>query len=305
MKFNIEHFVLSRKLILINLLLSFLLIPLNLLALAESDNSSLNYLQANKKVYVFNDQASFSSEPKSDASVLQKLQIGTELIVEAESRLFIENSIQLPWVKVSLNNNNKKQVGYIWSGDLAKVALTVDLDSDEIQERILTGFMGRVEEDFTNYYSVKIIVLRHNKELLSYNFKVPYSEVNDLETSFFKSQGFSDKLDFIKLNFIPGACGVMGGNVLLAIYKGEIIPVLDEDYISEAGSYRDYNKLVLPADKGGIANTIKVIRIVETNWDDLKNKYRDRKTAETNYLWDGLKFNKLTNKNKITKSELQ
>jgi hypothetical protein len=134
--------------------------------------------------------------------------------------------------------------------------------------------------------------LRQGQELSSYNFKTPYSEVSDLSTTFYQPKGFSDQLDFIKQDFIPGACGVLGGKVLLAVSKDQIIPVLDEDYVSDAGSFRNYNRLIFPAEQGGKVNTIKVLRIIETDWDDQKNAYQNRKSSVTNYTWNGENFTK-------------
>ncbi len=117
------------------------------------DISSLNELPSEKKVYVFHDQTNFLSEPKSDSQIIQKLKIDTELTVEAdenESKFFSKNKMELPWIKVSLRNNNIKKVGYIWMGDLAKTTLTVDLESDGVKERVLTGFLERIDKDSSN-----------------------------------------------------------------------------------------------------------------------------------------------------------
>jgi hypothetical protein len=116
MQINKIHPILTFKQISIYLLFSILLSPLNLLALVE-DNALINYFQPNKVVYVFNDQTNLLSESRPDSNIIHKLTIDTELTIEEETTeriLYTQHNMELPWLKVSLTNNNKKTTGYVW-----------------------------------------------------------------------------------------------------------------------------------------------------------------------------------------------
>lgn len=277
---------------------------MNTVAQAETtDESGMYYYDKGRATYVYEESTPLFAEESEKSTLLETLPVGSAVTIEedksdyAGDHFLTKNGMELPFVKVSsTDSTGHKKLGYVWAGNLSKTAITEDLELDDEKELILSNIVYRGVKADQNYATLGIKVLKNGKVFDDTTFEMPYTEVSGLQTTVYVPAGFSPFIAILKENFVPGACGVLGGHVFFAWHKGYWVKGFSEDEISDAGAFSNHVEFVFPLDRDGKMNAIKAIRTIESDFDDQTNQYKTKEQEVTVYDWQDGVFVKTVSK---------
>lgn len=282
-------------------ILFYLLILTPLQVTAQSDAGLYHWsMSDSSEHYVFGDTVFVRSAPSVGALVQDTLYAGDLVLVLKNS----SNAMQLKgvnafWATVSYEKGGKKKTGNVWTGLLSFTPMRRQAT------RFVFGFNRAFEKDSViagrklklRKYQVQLKVVEQGKVLATHGFLV-----NDDESLAFtqgsvrNGGGLTGVEQIVFLEFGGEACGIPAYTYPIAWDGKNLLPMPLLTDIGDADIFYHTEKLVLPADKGGLKDTIIVV-IEEgesTEQVDKDNNLIYKIQSEKHYYsWDGNRFNLL------------
>jgi hypothetical protein len=272
---------------------------------ASEAKSFSGEFQVGQTVYVFGDKVNIRQSASANSPVVGQAKIGQALVVkEKSSATFQVDGFEDYWYKVSSPKASSKPIsGFIWGGILAKVSLNEDLDNDGKKELVLLGIIGKGKEQTNKNAEVRLL----KNDLLVSKVLFPTIESADghqftysLEANLLENKGFKPAVKILRFYFHYDACDYASGDVLLTANDNKLKYALSA--LSSGNELGSQSFIyVLPTDKNGKENQLKVIETIEEFEEKTNPKAKEvqmvskaKKESSKIYVWNGneLKLNK-------------
>ncbi|MBL7828198.1 MAG: hypothetical protein JNJ57_16320 [Saprospiraceae bacterium] len=256
-------------------------------------DGTLEGFAAGAQYYTFVTDANLREQPNTQAKVLAKLPIATQVTVEAIANDSLElRGIKMPWLKVSCKpGGGAKVTGYVWGGFMALASIQTP-DEEYMTNRgvlYLTGVSAYNADK--HEIAVQVRAALQGKELS----KVEFTTAGD--PSYYPSfdvrfEPFKNASVVLMVNYYYPACGYpSGNNILFMLGNNQLVKVLETSSISDGGVFYASEEALLPTDRGGIGDHVVVVKDhseFEEKGDDL---VRTKQTyGIVLYKWTGTKL---------------
>lgn len=263
------------------------LVQVPLLAADAEPPMTLEYgeIKAGKTAYTFMPSTNVQQEATLESSkLLTSLRPGTAVqIVEKMSKNASVNGFEDSFYKVKVAPQAGVSAlvsGVVWGGYLSKSAIP------QGKAMLVLAISGKGKEAVEK--NARAILIENGKILSEASFEPielaeSHSFSYSISASKFDTVGFADKPSIAKFKFEYGACDYPFGDVLIGTVNNKVHVLLKEiDSGNETGGTS--HDFILPGQKGGVKNSLVVLRTSE----ELEKK--KKQTKRVVYLWNGTKF---------------
>ena len=244
--------------------------------------------KANALVYVYRDNSEVRGEPSDEAKTLGRLAIAQPVRILKKTNAWHEkDGYRDYWYRARGQAKNKKTVtGYVWGGDLAKVALRDDLDGDRQKEWLLVGIAGQGKKNIEKKAEARVV---RNGRVRS---QVSFRAIETPTDAFFgytmggevlpgRGRGFKNTPKVVRLTFTYNARDHKNGDVLLFFTRDRAEFAAQAMRMSnEYGGIT--SRCIFPTEKFGLPNHLVVVETAQN-----KRQKRKHVVNKTLYVWDG------------------
>jgi signal peptidase I len=253
-------------------------------------DGSLEGFVVGKRYFTFVSDANLRQKSNTQAAVVAKLPIATELeILAVSTDSFTQRGVKLPWVQV--RSIKDKQSGYIWGGFLALASIKTPTDeyTPNAGVQYLTGVSGY--NDQKHEINVQVRIAKDNKELAKCEFVTSgdLSYYPEFAVSF---EPFQKVKAVLTVNYYYPACGYPSGNNLLFWQDDDLLAkVLETSSVSDGGVYYSSEEFILPTHRGGVGDHVIVTKdnsMFKEQGDDLVRTKQS--VSITLFKWSGKKL---------------
>ncbi len=241
--------------------------------------------------------ANLREKAGADAATIQKLPIDTKLVIlEVTKTVTKINGFEAPWCKVRLSNG---KIGYLWGGALACARLyheeTYDPQPGETRHGVsyLVGVSSMKSKE--GGIVLQMRSARDGKELS----KIEFPTEGGLE--FYITIEVKDMVETLKnvkeaIEVYTGydACGFVSTRNLVFLNQDKLQHIMATTQSADGGIYFASEDVLLPGEKGGIADHLVLVKDMQSFKEDKKNLVVDKQEYSIIiYKWNGTKLTKV------------
>ncbi len=242
--------------------------------------------------YTLVTDANLREKPDANAKIVQKLAIATKITIsEVDKTESTLNGFKAPWCKVSLANGTS---GYLWGGILSCATFIYDQEYDDEKGLMILAGVSSFEEK-TGKTVVQIRAVKNGVELSKTEFSAQADVGYYLDIIHNDCKVFENVNSVFEVDLYYPACGYASSENLYFFSKNKFIKAMTTSSVSDAGAFFAVESVLLPCDKGGIANHIMLIKN-EGEYDENINGEPKLKTQSYNielFKWTGDKLIKV------------
>jgi hypothetical protein len=258
---------------------------------SKDDESDKKELEA----FTLVSDANLRERPAADAATIQKLPIDTKLVIlEATKTMTKINGFEAPWCKVRLFNG---KTGYIWGGALACARLFHEETYDPApgENRYGMSYLVGVSSMKSKEGGIvlQMRMARDGKELSKIEFPTEggleyYITMENKEMSSLKNVQ-----ETIEVYTGYDACGFVATSNLVFLNQNKLQFIMATTQSADGGAYFSSEDVLLPGEKGGIADHVVVISDMQS-FKDVKDQLvvDEQKYSVVVYKWNGAKLMK-------------
>lgn len=252
-------------------LLLFTALLFSSLSLSAQD---IHFLLANK--------VNVRSSASTSGSIVANLPIGTEVEVLEETGNLKLKGLEMPWAKISFQDEGRNKLGYVWTGFLAR-------DRYELTDNtyLVWGVEKLSEGEYMNDVSFQFRVYRNGQELS----KTSVNSIGDVhiyrEVRVFGDRGVKGVRNIIEHEFSAEYCGGAMGTVVF-FWDGKTLHHARTLHDGADAPMWYSEEFVYPEDSAGLGD--KILWISETGGEEDESGEEFIETDQSLFRWTGSKL---------------
>jgi hypothetical protein len=246
--------------------------------------------------YTLVSDANLREKAAADAATIQKLPIDTKLVIlEVTKTMTKINGFEAPWCKVRLISG---KTGYLWGGALACARLFHENTYDPIpgENRYGMAYLVGVASMKSKEGGIvlQMRLAKDGKELSKIEFPTEGGLEFYITMEAKELSNLKNVQETVEIYTGYDACGFVATRNLVFLNQNKLQFMMATTQSADGGVYFSSEEVLLPGEKGGIADHVVVVSDMQS-FKDVKDKLvvDEQKYSVVIYKWNGTKLTKV------------